>query len=116
MKNRPIQRRWGSFLVDQDGAVGIVIALLLPILFGFAGLAVDKGHEYAVRSQLKNAADAGALSGARALWPYTGTPLTPSWIAGRDKATETVNRNFADGKQLIHSDANYGYWSIATAV
>ena len=114
MKNRPIQRRWGSFLVDQDGAVGIVIALLLPILFGFAGLAVDKGHEYAVRSQLKNAADAGALRGARVLVPYTGSPGTPNWAQALSKAPLTVNLNSADNKQLTDSTVTYGYWNFTT--
>ena len=81
MKNRLIPRRLSAFLADQDGAIGVVIALLLPILFGFAGLAVDIGHSYAVKSQLKNAADAGALRGARALVPYTGSSATPNWAA-----------------------------------
>ena len=71
MKNRRIPRRWRSFLVDQDGAIGIVIALLLPVLLGFAGLAIDIGHLYVVNTQLKNAADAGALAGARGLVPYS---------------------------------------------
>ena len=108
MKNRPIQRRWRSFLVDQDGAVGIVIALLLPILFGFAGLAVDKGHEHAVRSQLKNAADAGALSGARRLFPYDPTTKQPEWIAAATKAKDTVEKNLADTHSLTVSVASPG--------
>ena len=91
MKNRQIPSRLSAFLVDQDGAIGIVIALLLPVLFGFAGLAVDMGHSYAVKSQLKNAADAGALRGARALVPYTGSPGTPNSALALSKAPEAVN-------------------------
>jgi Flp pilus assembly protein TadG len=100
--------------VDQDGAIGIVILLLLPILLGFAGLAVDIGHSYAVKSQLKNAADAGALRGARVLVPYTGSPETPNWALALIKAPAAVNLNYADNKQLTDSEVSYGYWSFAT--
>ena len=115
MKNRQIPKKLSAFLLNQDGAIGIVILLLLPILFGFAGLAVDMGHSYAVKSQLKNAADAGALSGARALVPYTGFPSTPNWIGGQNKAPQTVELNRADNNQLTDSEVTYGYWSFTTS-
>ena len=114
MKNRQIPTRSSAFLVDQDGAMAIVIAVLFPILIGFAGLAVDIGHMYVVKSQLKNAADAGALSGARALVPYSGSPSTPDWIAGRDKATLTVKLNHADNEPLTDCQVEWGYWSFTT--
>jgi Flp pilus assembly protein TadG len=114
MKNRQIPRRLSAFLINQDGAIGIVIALLLPVLFGFAGLAVDIGHMYAVKSQLKNAADAGALSGARALAPYAA-PATPNWAEALSKAPDTVKRNRADNKQLTDCEVTYGYWSFTTS-
>lgn len=114
MKNRPIPRRWRAFLVDQDGAIAIVMALLLPVVLGFAGLAVDIGHSYTVKSQLKNAADAGALRGARVLVPFTGSPLTPNWAEALSKAPLAVNLNRADNKQLTDSTVTYGYWGFAT--
>jgi len=101
MKNRQIPGRLSAFLVDQDGAIGIVIALLLPLLFGFAGLAVDIGYEYVVNAQLKNAADAGALAGARGLVPYIQsteageTVYKPGWVNGTGKAQNAVNLNYA---------------------
>ena len=113
MKNRPIPRRLSAFLMDQDGVIAIVIALLLPILLGFAGLALDIGHMYVVNSQLKNAADAGASSGARALAPYTAS-ATPNWAAGLSKASDTVKRNLADNKQLTDCQVDYGYWNFTT--
>jgi Flp pilus assembly protein TadG len=105
--------RLSAFLAGQDGTVGIVIALLLPLLFGFAGLAVDIGHMYSVKSQLKNAADAGSLSGARALAPYTA-PATPNWAEALSKAPLTVQRNFADNTPLTDCQVDYGYWRSAT--
>jgi len=101
MKNRQIPGRLRSFLVDQHGTVGIVIALLLPVLFGFAGLAVDIGYEYVVNAQLKNAADAGALAGARGLVPYIQSTVAgeivykPDWVNGTGKAQNAVNLNHA---------------------
>ena len=114
MKNRQILRRLRAFLADQDGAIAIVIALLLPVLLGFAGLAVDIGHMYAVDAQLKNAADAGALRGAKVLVPYTGSPGTPNWAEAMIKAPQAVNLNSADGKPLTQSTVTYGYWSFLT--
>jgi Putative Flp pilus-assembly TadE/G-like len=113
MKNRLIPRRLRAFLADRDGSIGIVIALLLPVLFGFAGLAVDIGHSYAVKSQLKNAADAGALRGARALVPYTAS-ATPNWASALVYAPLAVGLNRADNKQLTDCDVTYGYWSFTT--
>jgi Flp pilus assembly protein TadG/cytoskeletal protein CcmA (bactofilin family) len=114
MKNRQIPSRLSRFLADQDGAIAIVVALLLPVLLGFAGLAVDIGHSYAVKSQIKNAADAGALSGARALAPYTGSPAAPNWAESLSKAPDTVKRNLVDNKRLTDCQVEYGYWSFTT--
>ena len=49
---------------DERGVVTIIIALLLVILFGFMGLAVDVGSAFLVRTQMQAAADAAALAGA----------------------------------------------------
>jgi Flp pilus assembly protein TadG len=49
------------------GNVSILVALLLPILIGFAALALDFGHAWQVRSELHNATDAAALAGVRDL-------------------------------------------------
>ncbi len=49
------------------GQVLVVVALALLALVGIVALAVDGGHVYAERRKMQNAADAGALAGARAL-------------------------------------------------
>ena len=113
MKNPQISRRLSAFLMNQDGTVGIAIALLLPLMFGFAGLAADIGHNKAVLSQLKNAADAGALRGARALVPYTAS-ATPNWASALSNAPAAVRLNRADNKQLADCEVTYGYWSFST--
>ena len=114
MKNPRIPRRSRSFLVDQDGAIGIVIALLLPVLLGFAGLAIDIGHLHVVDTQLKNAADAGALAGARGLVPFSqsvvggNTVYTPKWLNGTTEAQKAVAQNSADRNSLTITTANPG--------
>jgi hypothetical protein len=78
------------------------------------------GHSWLVKSQLKNAADAGALRGARVLVPYTGSPETPNWPMALSKAPDAVKLNFADTlnyndkKRLTDSEVTYGYWSFTT--
>lgn len=49
----------------RDGNVALTFALLLPVLLGAAGAAVDFAHYSSVRAELQEIADAAALAGAR---------------------------------------------------
>ncbi len=49
---------------DQRGITAIVVAVMITVLMGFVGFAVDVGYVAATRNQLQNAADAAALAGA----------------------------------------------------
>ena len=51
---------------SQRGAVLVFMALMLPILVFFSGMAIDFGRAYLHKSQLQNAADAAALAGVSA--------------------------------------------------
>ncbi|KVD80642.1 pilus assembly protein TadG [Burkholderia sp. ABCPW 14] len=51
----------------QRGVVSILVALMLAVLIGFVGLALDLGKLYVTRSELQNSADACALAAARDL-------------------------------------------------
>lgn len=46
----------------EQGAVSILVALLMVVLLGFAALAVDVGLLYSEKAQLQNGADAGSLA------------------------------------------------------
>lgn len=46
----------------ERGATAILAALLLVVILGFAGLAIDLGANYAKHAQLQNGADAAALA------------------------------------------------------
>lgn len=47
---------------DDQGAVAVVVAILMVALLGFGVLVVDVGQAYAERRQLQNGADAAVLS------------------------------------------------------
>lgn len=53
-----------SSLKNERGAYLVFFAILIPILFGCAGLAVDLGNGFARHARLQKAADAAALAGA----------------------------------------------------
>jgi hypothetical protein len=103
---------------DQSGAVAVIVAAVLVGLSGFVALAVDVGHMVAVKAELQKAADAGALSGAVALSPYTGAlpNLQPNWFSGRNAAANIINdsNNKADNQQssIGISDVLSGYWLL----
>jgi len=52
---------------EQRAQALIIMALAMVVLVGFLALAVDGANAYAQRRLVQNAADAGALAGARAL-------------------------------------------------
>lgn len=48
----------------QRGAIMVFFAILLPVLFGFMGLAIDASVLYVQKAKLQDVADAAALAGA----------------------------------------------------
>jgi Flp pilus assembly protein TadG len=71
-------------LRDERGAVGVVVALLMVPLMGFAAIAVDVSAMHAQRQQLQTGADAGALAIAQACSGGTCGPTTATaqFLAG----------------------------------
>lgn len=57
----------------QRGAVMVMFGLMLVVLIGFAGLAIDLGRFFVIKSELQNAMDACALSAASQLRPGLNT-------------------------------------------
>jgi Flp pilus assembly protein TadG len=77
----------------QRGAVLIWFALLLPVLMGFAALAIDVALIYQTRIELQNAADAAALAGALSV---TGpdTKGKYNYQTGTNNASALARTNF----------------------
>jgi len=91
-----------KFLDNESGAVAVIATLLLVVFCGFTALGLDYGNLVHVERELTRAAEAGALSGARALWPpdFSANPLPspwngrdPNWSNGYNKALETAAKN-----------------------
>jgi Flp pilus assembly protein TadG len=116
---------------NSDGAVAIMIGLLVVIFLGLTAFAVDFGIVWVANKQLSNAADAGALAGARALGYYrcvaagtvgctpvsgvtpTGTPDQ----AAKPQAEAAVAENSAFDTPSLDVDSNtdivLGKWTSA---
>ncbi len=103
--------------LNQKGSVAIVAAAGVLLILGMVGLAVDLGHLYAIKSELRRAADAGAMAGVRALFPYplTGAtlPLTPNCAAALSQGRVISQANLVD--RLVPTVANLqtGSWDWA---
>jgi Flp pilus assembly protein TadG len=112
--------------MNQRGVTAILVALLLVVLVGFTALAIDVGHLVFVRNELQNAADAGALAGARFLYEEDGTAVNVeanqrAYAAARDnRALSTagaiaVDVNWSEGQNAgANVDVQRGHWSFAT--
>ncbi|MEW6333638.1 MAG: TadG family pilus assembly protein [Thermodesulfobacteriota bacterium] len=95
----------------------ILLTIALFSLIGIAALTIDIGHLFVVRSELKNAADAGALAGARSLYLDDGTAVNAdanrvaydASVANRsDQLAVEVNWTGGNG-----GDVERGHWSFA---
>jgi Flp pilus assembly protein TadG len=103
---------------DQQGVTVIIFALLLVVFIGFAALAVDIGHLYVVRNELQNAADAGALAGARLLYNDDGLSVNEganqiaynAAIANKSEKVP-VDVHWNGGNT---GDVERGHWSFTT--
>ena len=79
----------------QNGAVAIIAAISLPVLIGFAGLALDLGHLYVEKTELQNATDACALAAARELTcdPSVGICATSFLVNAENSGLAVAGRN-----------------------
>ncbi len=107
-----------SKLREERGSVIIWVALLAVVFIGIAALAIDIGHVFVVRNELKNAADAGALAGARVLLMDNGTAINAGaneigYNAAIKNRSEKipVEVNWTGGNE---GDVQRGHWSFAT--
>lgn len=100
-------------LHGQRGATAIWFALILPVLLGFAALAVDLARLHMIKNELQNAADASALAGAQALSAAGGNPY--NWAAASDTARAIAVKNYANGSKLEYAQIETGYWNVPNA-
>lgn len=104
----------------QEGAVAIMVALLMVVLLGFAALAIDIGNLMVARAETQNAADATALAAAGCLYQHaacsnTTTPV-PDWTDAKLEGGEFIGSNSVQGVPLVAADVSAGYWDVTHTV
>ena len=62
-----------KILKDEKGVSVIMVAISLVVIFGFAVVAIDMSLIQLAKTELQNAADAGALAGAVPLAMTSGS-------------------------------------------
>lgn len=87
------------FAARQRGAVAILFGLTLAVLIGFAGLAIDLGRFFIIKTELQNAMDACALAASSQLRPgqNNATALDRAIAYGRVFTTGGVSQNPLEG-------------------
>jgi len=106
----------------QSGQVLILVALLLVVLLGSVGLAIDAGRLYGVKAKLNSAVDAAAIAGARALAQGDTDPLREAAAVQAAKDYYLANfPAFFDGATVVPlntsnvaavHDMKSGYWTV----
>ena len=48
---------------NRSGATLVLVAILMTVIIGFAGIAIDASRLYVMRAQLQTTADASAIAG-----------------------------------------------------
>lgn len=110
-------------LNKERGAVVALVAVLMIVFVGLAALTIDVYHLFVVRNELQNAADAGALAGARVLYDDEGTSVNKYAnqeafdVATSNKALSTAGSIAVDvdwpGETDNTHDIQRGHWSFA---
>ena len=113
-------------LNNSRGAVAVMVAVTMTVLLAMAAAALDIGHALVGRNELQNAADAGALAGARALGIlYEG--MTPAAmgtyqlpganataIVTAVQSTAVLNAAAGVNVTVNAGDVQIGLWNSAT--
>jgi hypothetical protein len=99
---------------NEEGAVTVIVAILLVFLLGFAALAVDIGVISSERAQLQNGADAAAIALAQKCARDINDPLCS---ATSSLASSLANSNALDGLSKVNDiqlDKTSGKVSVNT--
>ena len=79
-----------SFRHDRRGATSAIVALLLVVMVGLAGLVIDFGRVYVIQRSLQASADAAALAGGYNIPAGTATATANSYSAQASDKTPTT--------------------------
>ena len=97
---------------NERGVTALVVALVMFPLLAIAALAVDVSHLYVVNNELQNAADAGALAGARNLYDDDGTLVNVGANAiAQNAALANMSENIP--VEVGGADVERGHWRFS---
>lgn len=90
---------------SEGGSVIPMVAIAMPVLIGFAGMALEMGSWFAIHERMQNAADSAALAAGRAYVVNNSSDLTSQATATASSynfttsngTTVTVNRGPTSG-------------------
>jgi Flp pilus assembly protein TadG len=114
---RNLSRDAYAFLRDTNGLMAPYVAVMLPVLVGFALLALDGARRMSAQTQMQAAADSLALAGARELNRQAGAQSrAASAMANAYASTKPANTIFGLGAQptLTYRFAFYSSLSAAS--
>ena len=95
---------------QQQGAVALMVAAMMPVLIGAAAFAIDLAYVHVVRIEMQNDADAAALSGAHELVESSTGNLR--WDVASARAQQSVRLNSAAGAVMTDATVQTGYWNL----
>lgn len=84
-----------TLLRSQEGAIAVIVAVMIGVLAGMMALSIDLGRLFNLDSQLQNAADAAALAG--------GSQLN-SKLGARDRAIAAATDAMVRNTQIFATD------------
>lgn len=93
-------RRLTQDKTNENGAVSVIVAILMVTLLGFVAIAVDVGVIYSERAQLQNGADASAIALAQ---KCARNAADPACSTTSTLATSLANQNALDGMSKVHT-------------
>ena len=108
-------RRASALWRDTDGLMVPYVAVMLPVLVGFALLALDGSRRMSLQTQMQAAADSLALAGARELNKQAGAESRAiSAMANAHAATQSSNTLFGVGSSPT-LDYTFAFYSTLSA-
>ena len=111
-----LARRASALWRDTDGLMAPYVAVMLPVLVGFALLALDGSRRMSLQTQMQAAADSLALAGARELDKQAGAESRAiSAMANAHASTKSANTLFGVGSSPTLNYTFVFYSSLSAA-
>lgn len=117
--------RVATLIRDDSGSISSLTVIMLAVFIALLAYVIDLGHLHTVQNELRNAADACALRGARAFVPddipVTETspiPMDPDPLNAKTQASRSIGDNRSDNVALTDlplGEIQVGIWYFKAA-